>query len=147
MSSETHPPSLLSFGPSGTDVPQPVPTRVNASPPLIPITQSIAPGHPITTHSKSGIFKLCQVLDLHAITKSSFETNEPIIVTQAQKSSHWHKVMCEEYDALLHNSTWTPIPFHLIQNIIGCKWVFRIKQNPNEFVARYKARLVAKEFY
>ena len=55
--------------------------------------------------------------------------------------------MSEEYNALLHNSTWDLIPFHPSQNIIGCKWVFRIKRNPDGSVARYKARLVAKGFH
>ena len=55
--------------------------------------------------------------------------------------------MSEEYNALLHNSTWDLIPFHPSQNIIGCKWVFRIKRNPDGSIARYKARLVAKGFH
>ena len=55
--------------------------------------------------------------------------------------------MSEEYNALLHNSMWDLIPFHPSQNIIGCKWVFRIKRNPDGSVARYKARLVAKGFH
>lgn len=33
------------------------------------------------------------------------------------------------------------------QNVIGCKWVFRIKRNPDGSIARYKARLVAKGFH
>ena len=101
----------------------------------------------MTTRSKSGIFKPRQVLDLHTITNSSLETSEPTTITQAQKSSHWRQAMCEEYDALLHNSTWTLVPSHPAQNIIGCKWVFRIKRNPDGSVARYKARLVAKGFH
>ncbi|MCI27024.1 retrovirus-related Pol polyprotein from transposon TNT 1-94, partial [Trifolium medium] len=30
---------------------------------------------------------------------------------------------------------------------IGCKWVFRVKENPDGSVNRYKARLVAKGFH
>ena len=101
----------------------------------------------MTTYSKSDIFKPRQVIDLHAITGSSTEASEPTTITQAQKSSHWRKAMCNEYDALLHNSIWTLVPFHHTQNIIGCKWVFRIKRNPDGSVARYKARLVAKGFH
>ena len=33
------------------------------------------------------------------------------------------------------------------QAIIGCKWVFQIKRNPNDTIASYKAWLVAKSFH
>ena len=36
---------------------------------------------------------------------------------------------------------------HSSQNIVGCKWVFRIKRSPDGSVSRYKARLVAKGFH
>ncbi|MCI81567.1 retrovirus-related pol polyprotein from transposon TNT 1-94, partial [Trifolium medium] len=29
---------------------------------------------------------------------------------------------------------------------IGCKWIFRIKENPDGTIKKYKARLVAKGF-
>ena len=31
-------------------------------------------------------------------------------------------------------------------NVVGCKWIFTIKRNPDGTIARYKARLVAKGF-
>ncbi|KAK0573100.1 hypothetical protein LWI29_002997 [Acer saccharum] len=55
--------------------------------------------------------------------------------------------MSEEYDALIHNSTWTLVPPKHTQNVVGCKWVFKIKRNPDGTIARYKARLVAKGFH
>ena len=99
------------------------------------------------TRSKSGIFKPYQVLDLYAIMDLSSTIVEPTTFTQAQKSLHWHTTMCEEYNALLHNLTWDLVPIHHTQNIIGCKWVFRVKRNPDGSIARYKAHLVAKGFH
>lgn len=32
-------------------------------------------------------------------------------------------------------------------NIIGCKWVFKLKRNTNGGIERYKARLVAKGYH
>ena len=37
------------------------------------------------------------------------------------------------------------VPISSDQHIIGCHWVFKPKQHLDGFVARYKARLVAKE--
>lgn len=37
--------------------------------------------------------------------------------------------MSHEFDALMHNDTWDLVPPSPTQNFIGCKWIFRIKQN------------------
>lgn len=71
---------------------------------------------------------------------------EPQYFHQGNKIKEWQQAMKEELDALIHNQTWelTTLP----QGIkpISCKWVYRIKKNPDGSIARYKARLVAKEF-
>ena len=41
----------------------------------------------------------------------------------------------------------TLMPPQPTKNVIGCKWIFEIKRNPNGFIAHYKARLVAKGFH
>ena len=55
--------------------------------------------------------------------------------------------MNDEFDALLRNGTWTLVPPSPTMNIVGCKWVFRIKTNADGTINRYKARLVAKGFH
>ena len=55
--------------------------------------------------------------------------------------------MSEEFDAFLRNSTWDLVPPHPLKNLVGCKWVFPIKQAKYGTIERYKARLVAKGFY
>ena len=72
---------------------------------------------------------------------------ELCIVARALQNPKWVHAMQEEYDALIRNSTWTLVPSRLEQNVVGKKWVFRIKQHPDGFVARYKARLVARGFH
>lgn len=54
--------------------------------------------------------------------------------------------MQAELDALHKNRTWE-LDFALDGcNIVGSKWISRIKRNPNGTILRYKARLVAKRF-
>lgn len=55
--------------------------------------------------------------------------------------------MSDEIIALICNGTWDLVPSHSSQNIVGCKLVFRIKQNPKGTITRYKACLVAKGFH
>ena len=100
----------------------------------------------MVTRSKHNIFKPRQILDLHTTT-ISVDHFEPTTLNQAQKIPHWRKAMSEEYDALLSNHTWNLVPPHHSQNIIGCKWIFKIKKNSDGTVSRYKARLVAKGFH
>jgi hypothetical protein len=55
--------------------------------------------------------------------------------------------MQAEFDALHNNNTWELVSRSSDQNLVGCKWVFRIKRNPDGSIDRYKARLVAKGFH
>ena len=71
----------------------------------------------------------------------------PTTVSQALKSPDWQQAMYSEYHALLTNNTWTLVPPHPSQNLIGCKWIFRLKYTPTGQIDRYKARLVAKGFH
>jgi hypothetical protein len=54
--------------------------------------------------------------------------------------------MTSDYNALLQTGTWSLVPPPPNTNIIGNRWIFRIKQNPDGTIARYKARLVAKGY-
>ena len=55
--------------------------------------------------------------------------------------------MCDELTALLQNGTWDLIPPSPSQNVVGFKWIFRIKHNPDGSISRYKTRLVSKGFH
>jgi histone deacetylase 1/2 len=72
---------------------------------------------------------------------------EPTSVKQALQSSHWLAAMKEEYDALLRNNTWTLVAPPAHKQPIGCKWVFRVKENLDGTILKHKARLVAKGFH
>lgn len=72
---------------------------------------------------------------------------EPSIVAQALSIPHWRNAMTNEFTALQRHDTWELVPPPPNANIIGCKWVFRIKRNPDGSIEKYKARLVAKGFH
>jgi hypothetical protein len=55
--------------------------------------------------------------------------------------------MDEEFNALIKTGTWTLVPKTNSMNIVGTKWVFRIKRKADGSIERYKARLVAKGFH
>uniref|UniRef100_M1CY31 Reverse transcriptase Ty1/copia-type domain-containing protein n=1 Tax=Solanum tuberosum TaxID=4113 RepID=M1CY31_SOLTU len=55
--------------------------------------------------------------------------------------------MQTEFLALMRNKTWTLVPPPSNSNIVGCKWVYRIKRKVDGSIERHKARLVAKGFH
>jgi hypothetical protein len=124
-----------------------------SSAPLLPHTSS----HPMITRSKNQISKPKIPTDgtiryplptaLLAVTTSPLSVSEPTCFTMAVKSREWRHAMNLEFDALLRNQTWTLVPSHPSQNLIGCKWVFRVKRKADGTVERHKARLVAKGFH
>ena len=52
----------------------------------------------------------------------------------------------EELDAMENNHTWTIEPLPNGKQPIGCRWIYKVKYNPDGTVSRYKARLVAQGF-
>jgi hypothetical protein len=62
------------------------------------------------------------------------------------KDERWKQTMDIEFGALLKNDTWHLVPPKAGENIINCKWVYKIKQKSNGSVDMYKACLVAKGF-
>ena len=107
---------------------------------------TLAPRHSMTTRAKNHITKPIQKLNLDTHLASS-PSSEPTSVAQALKDSNWRNAMYEEYDALVQNGTWELVSPIGITNLIGCKWVFRIKRNSDGSIDKFKARLVAKGFH
>jgi histone deacetylase 1/2 len=71
---------------------------------------------------------------------------EPTSVKTALADSKWSQAMKDEYQALINNNTWTLVPLPPHRKAIGCKWIFRVKENPDGTINKYKARLVPKGF-
>lgn len=93
--------------------------------------------HSMITQSKSG----------HLPPRLYLAHLKPSSVKQALSSPEWLAAMTEKHNVLLRNETWSLVPLPPNRQAIGCKWVFRIKENPDGTINKYKARLVAKEFH
>ena len=54
--------------------------------------------------------------------------------------------MQTELKAMETNRTWSIVPLPLNKNIVGCRWIYKIKHKVDGYVERYKARLVSKGY-
>ena len=75
--------------------------------------------------------------------------DDPKSLTQAQSRSNWpqwQEAMDRKIAMLEQAGTWISVPRPADKNIVGSKWVFRIKHNANGSIEKYKARLVVQGF-
>ena len=73
----------------------------------------------------------------------------PISVKEAMSSPNaemWREAMKENLSNLHENQTWELVPKPAGIKPIGCKWVFKEKQNAEGEVIKFKAQLVAKDY-
>ena len=72
---------------------------------------------------------------------------EPKNGKQAFHDENWKAAMQSKYEALIKQQTWDLVPLPHGRKIIGYKWVFRVKENVNGSINKYKAHFVAKGFH
>ena len=68
----------------------------------------------------------------------------PNKVSEAPTHPGWHSAIIEEMNALTNNGTWDLVCLPVEKKVIGCRWVFTMKVNPDGSFAWLKACLVAK---
>ena len=76
----------------------------------------------------------------------SSSPKEPVNFSQAIQDPLWRAAMDREIQALEQNHTWDVTTLSPSKSPIGCKWVYKVKLNPNGIVERFKARPVAKGY-
>ncbi|KAM1010062.1 hypothetical protein TB1_044704 [Malus domestica] len=114
--------------------------------------QVLVPIPPMNTHSmqtraKNGIAKKKAFLSVvHDADSVDLSQMEPAIYKSALKSPLWLSAMEEELAALKTQHTWSLVSLPHNKNLVGCKWVFKLKRHADGTISRYKARLVAKGF-
>lgn len=77
------------------------------------------------------------------------DSDEPNTFNQAMKSpfkDQWLQAMKDELSSIQSNDTWELVDLPEGRKSIGCKWVFKIKRDQANEIARFKARLVAQGF-
>jgi hypothetical protein len=132
--------SNIPFPTSAVPIAPPIPDL--QSPPLPPSPATLNT-HPMQTRSKHGIFKP----KVYHTLSTDYTHIEPPTYQLASKYPQWCTAMDEEFSALQRQHTWSLVPPPIGKNIVGCKWVFKLKRNSDGSISRYKARLVAKGFH
>ena len=117
----------------------------------MPVSMPAQNIHPMITRSKDGIFKpkalAVSVSKLASKPRIDYTFIEPSTYKIASQFPQWCLSMDEEFVALTRQKTWILVPPSPTQNVVGCKWVYKLKHNSDGSISRYKARLVAKGFH
>jgi histone deacetylase 1/2 len=72
--------------------------------------------------------------------------HEPVSFREADRFLCWHSAMESEIIALHANNTWSLVPYEPSMNVVGCRWVYKIKRRADGTIEHYKARWVARGF-
>ena len=65
---------------------------------------------------------------------------EPKNINEAYKgndSKEWKDAACSEFESLTKNHTWDLVDLLKDKNVVGCKWVFKMKRDGKGNVGRY----------
>jgi len=58
----------------------------------------------------------------------------------------WRNAMNKEITQLMTNNTWELVEHPPDRNVVGCHWMYRLKQDTTSKIVHYKARLVTQGF-
>ena len=84
------------------------------------------------------------------VTKmGDIEVLEPVSLKDVMRKPDWKlwKKAIEKLVTLKEARTWKLVDAPISINIIGCKWIFKVKKNAAENIVCYKACLVVQEFF
>lgn len=102
---------------------------INSLPPSLPPTNH----YPTQTRSKSGITKPKPKFCYKSVLDYTY--TEPPSYKVASQYPQWCEVMDAEFQALQRQNTWSLVPAPPHANLVGCKWVFKLKLNNDGSIA------------
>ena len=90
-------------------------------------------------------------VNIHVMVMDAMQDEEgdPKTLREAKARAdwpRWKEAMDREIATLDRAKTWITVPRPEGKNIVGSKWVFRIKRKADGSIEKYKARLVARGF-
>ena len=100
--------------------------------------------HPKITRSKNNTSKPVQRFSFPA---TAFAHSEIEPATQALRNKLWRAPMSEDFDSQVRHHTWDLVPPNPSYNLIGNRWIYRIKRDPQGNVKQRKSRLVGKGYH
>ena len=106
-------------------------------------TNSDSDGESSTNSSESPPKKMRSLAEIYDCNRVVVE---PHCYEEASQYEEWNVAMEEELKMIEKNQTWelTKRPFQ--KKVIGVKWIYRTKMNPDGTINKHKARLVAKGY-
>ena len=128
--------------------------RVDNQPPTSPRSPALVHDDSSPQSSPEIPQKMRSLQDIYAetneITDSTlyclFSDSEPINFEEATQDKKWRLAMNEEMKAIQKNGTWELTTLLKEKQVVGMKWIYKIKKNERGEVEKYKARLVVKGF-
>lgn len=99
--------------------------------------------HPMITRAKAGIRK---PNPRYVLLTQKVAHPEPATVAEALKHPGWTAAMTEEIDNCKETKTFSLVPRTSDMNLIGNRWVHRVKLNADGTVQCLRSRLVAKGY-
>ena len=125
------------------------------SPPPIPESDSESDGSEndyVASQDMALLTKsLRKDLSTEEVIEYAFATStvEPKSMQEAKQRGDWplwKEAALKEYTQMLAHNTWELVSLPKGQKPVGSKWVFKIKENADGSIERYKARIVAQGF-
>ena len=70
----------------------------------------------------------------------------PSSFEEAVEDPTWVDAMVEKYDSIVRNNAWEIVPRPEGKSVVGSRWIYKVKQEANGSVEKYKAIFVARGF-
>ena len=71
---------------------------------------------------------------------------KPSSFEEAVEDPAWVDAMVEEYDSIVRNNAWEIVPRSGGKSVVGSRWIYKVKQDADGSVNKYKEIFVAQGF-